>query len=93
VSVSLHFIDIANGLTNKSARRMGFSWLFSGMPYGPAFKARRTLFHTHFQPKAILKYHPVIVGVSPSPTLCLAVAIFPCYGLCSPYTGGKYHGT
>ncbi|KAK7030676.1 O-methylsterigmatocystin oxidoreductase [Favolaschia claudopus] len=40
---------------------MGFSWLFSGMPYGPWYKKHRTMFHNHFQAKAIPKYHHTLV--------------------------------
>jgi hypothetical protein len=40
---------------------MGFSWLFSGLPYGPWYRKHRTMFHTHFQAKVIPKYHPTLV--------------------------------
>ncbi|KAJ7209578.1 cytochrome P450 [Mycena pura] len=40
---------------------MGFSWLFSGLPYGPWYKKHRTMFHNHFQAKVIPKYHNTLV--------------------------------
>ncbi|KAJ6493612.1 cytochrome P450 [Mycena vitilis] len=43
------------------AEVMGFSWLFSGMPYGPWYKKHRTMFHNHFQAKVIPKYYPTLV--------------------------------
>ncbi|KAF7356658.1 O-methylsterigmatocystin oxidoreductase [Mycena venus] len=43
------------------AEVMGFSWLFSGLPYGPWYKKHRTMFHNHFQAKAIPKYHHTLV--------------------------------
>ncbi|KAF7302033.1 O-methylsterigmatocystin oxidoreductase [Mycena indigotica] len=39
----------------------GFSWLFSGLPYGPWYKKHRTMFHNHFQAKVIPRYHDTLV--------------------------------
>ncbi|KAJ6569702.1 cytochrome P450 [Mycena sp. CBHHK59/15] len=41
---------------------MGFSWLFSGMPYGPLHRQHRAMFRTHFQAKVMPKYHPTLVN-------------------------------
>ncbi|KAJ7103762.1 cytochrome P450 [Mycena epipterygia] len=48
-------------IRTMQAEVMGFSWLFSGLPYGPWYKKHRTMFHTHFQAKVIPKYHPTLV--------------------------------
>ncbi|KAJ7864792.1 cytochrome P450 [Mycena olivaceomarginata] len=48
-------------IRTMQAEVMGFSWLFSGLPYGPWYKKHRTMFHNHFQAKVIPKYHNTLV--------------------------------
>ncbi|KAF8183898.1 cytochrome P450 [Mycena galopus ATCC 62051] len=48
-------------IRTMQAEVMGFSWLFSGLPYGPWYKKHRTMFHNHFQAKIVSKYHPALV--------------------------------
>ncbi|KAJ7876809.1 cytochrome P450 [Mycena leptocephala] len=48
-------------IRTMQAEVMGFSWLFSGLPYGPWYKKHRTMFHNHFQAKVIPKYHPTLI--------------------------------
>ncbi|KAF7355981.1 O-methylsterigmatocystin oxidoreductase [Mycena venus] len=43
------------------AEVMGFSWFVSSLPYGPWYKKHRTMFHNHFQAKAMPKYHHTLV--------------------------------
>ncbi|KAJ6604989.1 cytochrome P450 [Mycena sp. CBHHK59/15] len=48
-------------IRTMQAEVMGFSWLFSGLPYGPWYKQHRTMFHNHFQAKVIPKYYDTLV--------------------------------
>ncbi|KAK7013825.1 O-methylsterigmatocystin oxidoreductase [Favolaschia claudopus] len=41
---------------------MGFSWLFSSLPYGARYRKHRTMFHNHFQAKVIPKYHQILLN-------------------------------
>lgn len=40
---------------------MGWDWLFSSMPYGPRWRAHRSLFHRHFRRHMTSSYHTVVL--------------------------------
>ncbi|KAL0071024.1 hypothetical protein AAF712_001582 [Marasmius tenuissimus] len=39
--------------------RMGWDWSFGHMPYGPRWKAHRTMFHRQFQPSVVSAFWPI----------------------------------